>query len=328
MTTPPSSEVREEIPMGIPADPLEPQREWYRVSADELAAEPGQLIRYEALDQKSEAALEEASATYRVDPYLDIDSDPAALSLLRTINNAPHELLNRFLRAGWAVAMTDYEGLGTYGVHPYLLGESEGRGILDIVPAVRELAAADDVNGPGIAREYVIVGHSQGGQAALFGAHLAHRDSAVYADRGTLLGVAALAPASNLKGRRSRSRRKTGGCLWPISWVSRSRISRASSRCSPTAVRAARSARRHLPRPGKPGVDRLLDPGRRLQPGQGHRGADPHFPGGGRCPGPGACCSTTRRSNGWWRGPTIRRPIGRRRAGPGEFVHVVWRCGR
>jgi hypothetical protein len=200
MTTPPSSEVREEIPMGIPADPLEPQREWYRVSADELAAEPGQLIRYEALDQKSEAALEEASATYRVDPYLDIDSDPAALSLLRTINNAPHELLNRFLRAGWAVAMTDYEGLGTYGVHPYLLGESEGRGILDIVPAVRELAAADDVNGPGIAREYVIVGHSQGGQAALFGAHLAHRDSAVYADRGTLLGVAALAPASNLKG--------------------------------------------------------------------------------------------------------------------------------
>lgn len=96
--------------------------------------------------------------------------------------------------------MTDYEGLGTYGVHPYLLGESEGRGILDVVPAVRELAAADDVNGPGIAREYVIVGHSQGGQAALFGAHLAQRDSAVYADRGTLLGVAALAPASNLKG--------------------------------------------------------------------------------------------------------------------------------
>jgi len=80
--------------------------------------------------------------------------------------------------------MTDYEGLGTYGAHPFLLGESEGRGILDIVPVVGQLAAEDGVDGPAIAAEYVIIGHSQGGQAALFGAHLAHRDNNAYAGHG------------------------------------------------------------------------------------------------------------------------------------------------
>jgi pimeloyl-ACP methyl ester carboxylesterase len=116
----------------------------------------------------------------------------SGLGLLRMINKAPHKLLNAFLRAGWAVAMTDYEGLGTYGNHPYLLGESEGRGIVDIVPVVSQLAGPDRR----ISDQYGIVGHSQGGQAALFGAYLAGTD---YARSGTLIGVAALAPASNLK---------------------------------------------------------------------------------------------------------------------------------
>lgn len=117
------------------------------------------------------------------------------LGLLRKINKAPHALLNAFLKAGWAVAMTDYEGLGTYGNHPYLLGVSEGRGILDIVPATHQLAA--QTVGQQVADRYAIVGHSQGGQAALWGAHLA--STGAYPTTSTLIGVAALAPASNLK---------------------------------------------------------------------------------------------------------------------------------
>jgi hypothetical protein len=117
------------------------------------------------------------------------------LGLLRKINKAPYALLNAFLRAGWAVAMTDYEGLGTYGNHPYLLGVSEGRGILDIVPAVHQLAA--QTVDQQIADRYAIVGHSQGGQAALWGAHLAF--TGAYPTTSTLISVAALAPASNLK---------------------------------------------------------------------------------------------------------------------------------
>jgi pimeloyl-ACP methyl ester carboxylesterase len=91
--------------------------------------------------------------------------------------------------------MTDYEGLGTYGNHPYLLGVSEGRGILDIVPAVHQLAA--QTVDQQIADRYAIVGHSQGGQAALWGAHLAF--TGAYPTTSTLISVAALAPASNLK---------------------------------------------------------------------------------------------------------------------------------
>src|SRR5918992_1023642 len=44
-----------------------------------------------------------------------------------------------WLRAGYAIANTDYEGLGTPGVHPYLVGRSEGRGVVDIVRASRQL---------------------------------------------------------------------------------------------------------------------------------------------------------------------------------------------
>ncbi|MDY7232899.1 alpha/beta hydrolase family protein [Hyalangium rubrum] len=100
-------------------------------------------------------------------------------------NAFPHILLNKFLDRGWAVLMTDYEGLGTEGPHPYLLGKSEARGILDIVLAARQLH-------PELSDQFAIVGHSQGGQAALFGAHYAPD----WTPELTLRAVAALAPAS------------------------------------------------------------------------------------------------------------------------------------
>ena len=47
--------------------------------------------------------------------------------------------LSEMLARGYVVAATDYPGLGTPGVHPYLIGESEGRAVLDSVRAVRDL---------------------------------------------------------------------------------------------------------------------------------------------------------------------------------------------
>lgn len=70
-------------------------------------------------------------------------------------------LFNGYLRAGYAVALTDYEGLGTPGIHPFLIGRAEGRGVLDIARAARKL---DDRVG----RRVLISGHSQGGHAALW----------------------------------------------------------------------------------------------------------------------------------------------------------------
>ena len=40
-----------------------------------------------------------------------------------------------FLDAGYVVAATDYEGIGTPGLHPFLVGESEGRSVLDAARA-------------------------------------------------------------------------------------------------------------------------------------------------------------------------------------------------
>jgi pimeloyl-ACP methyl ester carboxylesterase len=92
-----------------------------------------------------------------------------------------------WLKAGYAIANTDYEGLGTPGVHPYLLGRSEGRGVVDIVRASRQLDGR-------LAKRYVIAGHSQGGHAALFAAAIGPN----WAPELKLRGVAAYAPASHL----------------------------------------------------------------------------------------------------------------------------------
>lgn len=96
--------------------------------------------------------------------------------------------LAEMLRRGFIVAATDYPGLGVGGPHPYLVGISEGRAVLDSVRAARELA------GRGASDRFVVWGHSQGGQAALFAGKLARG----YAPELRLEGVAAAAPASEL----------------------------------------------------------------------------------------------------------------------------------
>ncbi len=84
------------------------------------------------------------------------------------------------------MAVTDYEGLGTPGRHPYLVGESEGRSVLDAAKAARQLPGAQ------AGHELAIWGHSQGGHAALWAAQLAAR----WAPELELIGtVAAGVPA-------------------------------------------------------------------------------------------------------------------------------------
>jgi alpha-beta hydrolase superfamily lysophospholipase len=91
------------------------------------------------------------------------------------------------LRRGYTVAAPDYPGLGTPQQHPYLVGDSEARSIIDIAKSSRILY-------PGLAKQYAIDGHSQGGQGGLFAGELAPS----YDGDLVLRGVSALAPASNL----------------------------------------------------------------------------------------------------------------------------------
>jgi pimeloyl-ACP methyl ester carboxylesterase len=96
--------------------------------------------------------------------------------------------LRAMLARGYVVAATDYPGLGTPEVHPYLVGQSEARAILDSVRAAREIPGAEAGD------RFTVWGHSQGGQAALFTAlEVAH-----YAPELKLVGVAAAAPATDL----------------------------------------------------------------------------------------------------------------------------------
>jgi acetyl esterase/lipase len=94
------------------------------------------------------------------------------------------------LSQGWVVALTDYPGLGTPSPHPYLVGESEGRAVLDSVRAAHELDTGIELSD-----RYAVWGHSQGGHAALFAGQLA----AGYLPEDELVGVAALAPATRLQ---------------------------------------------------------------------------------------------------------------------------------
>ncbi len=116
---------------------------------------------------------------------------PCGPSLFTRSGGGPYLLpsLDRYLRAGYVVSAADYQGLGVSdGVHPYLLGASEGRSVLDATRATSQLA------GLHTGRDVIIYGHSQGGHAALFAAELAP----AYAPDLHVVGVVAAAPATGL----------------------------------------------------------------------------------------------------------------------------------
>src|ERR1022692_657118 len=98
-------------------------------------------------------------------------------------------MLNLWVSRGWVVVKTDYQGLGTPGRHPYLVGAAAARDAVDIVVAARQLF-------PAIGRRWVVMGHSQGGHAALFAASLAQAGSPGLDPGLDLAGAVAIAPAA------------------------------------------------------------------------------------------------------------------------------------
>ncbi|MFN8623684.1 MAG: lipase family protein [Chloroflexota bacterium] len=90
---------------------------------------------------------------------------------------------------GWVVVATDYPGLGTPGPHPYIVGLSEGRAVLDAARAAQQLPdlhASDRV---------ALQGISQGGHATLWAAQLAPTE----APELDVVGAVAAAPAGDLR---------------------------------------------------------------------------------------------------------------------------------
>ncbi|MFK0217989.1 lipase family protein [Streptomyces vinaceus] len=89
-------------------------------------------------------------------------------------NNLPYgtameaNLIQQLTLRGWAVVVTDYEGLGTPGVHTYTVGPSAGRAVLDAARAATRLPGA----GLSADTPVGIMGYSQGGQASSWAAEL------------------------------------------------------------------------------------------------------------------------------------------------------------
>jgi acetyl esterase/lipase len=199
------------------ADAANAQTAFYRAPASEVAGAPGTLVRQELIDGAPLGAT-----TYRVlYRSTGLDDKPILVSGVvivppgdpppggRPIVAWAHPTsgvvprcapslaiflfeqiqgLRSFVREGYVVAATDYPGLGTAGPHPYLVGTSEARAVLDSV------RVAGSLPGAGGGKKFVVWGHSQGGHAALFTGLIAK----TYAPELDLLGVAVAAPATDL----------------------------------------------------------------------------------------------------------------------------------
>jgi acetyl esterase/lipase len=192
---------------------------WYTASPQEMEGAAGTLIRQEPLTGALPAGASAWRILYR---STGLRGEPIAVSGLLAVpgGDAPADGrpivawahpatgvvrgcapsldaaalatvmgLSRFLAQGYVVVATDYPGLGTPGQHPYLVGVSEARAVLDSVRAARSFRAAH------AGRRFAVWGHSQGGHAALYTGMLAHE----YAPELHLAGVAAAAPATDMR---------------------------------------------------------------------------------------------------------------------------------
>lgn len=95
-------------------------------------------------------------------------------------------LVAPFLERGMVVAVTDYEGIGTPGPHPYLDPDAAGYNVVDAVRAARNVV-------PGAGERWGAIGNSQGGHAVWSAA-----EHSEYRDGLDLVGSATLSPTLNL----------------------------------------------------------------------------------------------------------------------------------
>jgi len=102
------------------------------------------------------------------------------------------QFLNAIIAKGWEFTASDYQGEGTAGLMPYLAGVSAAQDSINIVRAAH-LNTVGRVKGPFKASTtYVDWGHSEGGQTAMYVAHIAKS----YAPDLTLKATAAGAAPS------------------------------------------------------------------------------------------------------------------------------------
>ena len=146
-------------------------------------------------------------------------------------------LMAMALARGWAVAITDYQGLGTPGDHTYMVGRALGPNVLDSMRAARSLDP-EALPGDGPA---AIIGYSEGGAAAAWAAQL----QPTYAPDVPLAGVVAGAAAANVE---VAGPSLDGTLLLVLHRLRRDRLRRRLSRARSRLVPDAAGPQRHRSR--------------------------------------------------------------------------------
>jgi alpha-beta hydrolase superfamily lysophospholipase len=123
--------------------------------------------------------------------------EPCAPSLSPSLLNMKVWVVS-LIKKGYAVAFTDYQGLGAPGVHPYTDNKTEGYNVIDSVRALRHTF-------PNVSNRWAAFGGSQGGGAVWAAAELA----ASYAPELNLVGVVAMSPAADVSGIVDKATAKT-----------------------------------------------------------------------------------------------------------------------
>ena len=118
---------------------------------------------------------------------LGIQTNPPSVALGYAVTDT-----TPLLQEGFAVVVTDYEGLGTPGHHPYVNRDSQGRSTLDAARAALRLPGTDLAPDS----RTVIGGFSQGGGAAAAAGEM----HPTYAPDVNLVGIAAGSPPSDMLG--------------------------------------------------------------------------------------------------------------------------------
>jgi hypothetical protein len=93
-------------------------------------------------------------------------------------------IIMSLIEQGWAVAVSDYQGSGTPGLHTYMVGPAEGHAVLDIVRAAQRLAGT----GLSTSTPVGLMGYSQGGGSAGWAAELAATYAPELNVKGSALG--------------------------------------------------------------------------------------------------------------------------------------------
>lgn len=167
--------------------------------SDQPIAVSGLLIAPTAQTDKPRPIIAIAPGTQGIYPS-------CAISQLNDPFTGNFNELQTMIDEGFVVVRTDYPGLGTPGIHPYLVGKVEGQAVLDSVRAARNLVADAGT-------EFGIIGASQGGHSAMFATQMASE----YAPELTLKGTVTQAGAFDLEGiLEARMNDKIGAMLFPF----------------------------------------------------------------------------------------------------------------